>query len=555
MQKKILKNKIIYLISAIFLVIAGLLIRGCYLNNTGNKIALFCLDGATWTLMQPLLDKGELPNFAWLVNNGVHGELFSKDAFSPPCWTTIATGKVKEKHGVNNFSQGRNKKVRYLWNILSDYNIKVGVFDWLLNSCEKVNGAAYSSNYHKKIVCSYPPSVEKEVARNFTMYPFADWHSEEVYKLMAISDANIHILNTFLINKFNPDFLAMGFYGTDVYQHRYWSALEPEYFDIDREEVEEKGKLITGYYKKIDKLLEEFIEGGYTIIFVSDHGACRNDLRSGPRIIKYYQVCSDKQHVNFLMNILLEKLNFLVFIPKPEGGATVDFMQSKAYYYNSLESGEKGIKINRQVVPEKEIPGIQDKIYLLLKNARFETGEKVFSEVSKNPVGRPGGLPDITFELSLVFQRENLSLEEIGSDHQHISARVFGRGRKELKNIIIEGRKYQLSDFIDYSRDGVHEHEGVLIMAGKNINEGKFIQGARLEDITPTILYLSGLPAAQDMDGTILLQAIDADFLRKHPPKFINTYESKSGKDKITDDSAIDITIDKETLRSLGYAQ
>ena len=54
-----------------------------------------------------------------------------------------------------------------------------------------------------------------------------------------------------------------------------------------------------------------------------------------------------------------------------------------------------------------------------------------------------------------------------------------------------------------------HREYGVIAMAGPGIKRGERVYGASLLDITPTVLTLLGLPAAKDMDGKILTQAID----------------------------------------------
>ena len=45
-------------------------------------------------------------------------------------------------------------------------------------------------------------------------------------------------------------------------------------------------------------------------------------------------------------------------------------------------------------------------------------------------------------------------------------------------------------------------------------------------DITPTILYLMGLPVARDMEGRVLSEILDDDFARSRPVTFIPSYES-----------------------------
>lgn len=51
---------------------------------------------------------------------------------------------------------------------------------------------------------------------------------------------------------------------------------------------------------------------------------------------------------------------------------------------------------------------------------------------------------------------------------------------------------------------GTHHPDGVLIVNGKGIKKNYRIYGARLIDVTPTILYIFNIPIPNDMDGEIL---------------------------------------------------
>jgi predicted AlkP superfamily phosphohydrolase/phosphomutase len=80
------------------------------------RVLLIGLDGATWHVMQPLLEEGKLPNIAKLMRQGSSGVLQSYPAFnmpfsnsasqgmrSPQVWESIATSKKPMEHGVWDF--------------------------------------------------------------------------------------------------------------------------------------------------------------------------------------------------------------------------------------------------------------------------------------------------------------------------------------------------------------------------------------------------------------------------------------------------------------------
>ncbi len=68
------------------------------------KVFVLGLDGATWDILEPLLDEGLLPNLARLREQGVSGSLRSVfPPLSPVAWTGVMTGKNSGKHGIFEF--------------------------------------------------------------------------------------------------------------------------------------------------------------------------------------------------------------------------------------------------------------------------------------------------------------------------------------------------------------------------------------------------------------------------------------------------------------------
>jgi predicted AlkP superfamily phosphohydrolase/phosphomutase len=68
--------------------------------------------------------------------------------------------------------------------------------------------------------------------------------------------------------------------------------------------------------------------------------------------------------------------------------------------------------------------------------------------------------------------------------------------------------------------------DGVLLAFGDGVRPGALIAGASVLDITPTVLYLMGLPVARDMEGRVLTEMMDEEFARAHPITYIPSYES-----------------------------
>lgn len=77
-------------------------------RSAGPPLLLFGIDAADWTLMEPLLRRGDLPVIASLRARGAYGPLRSTTPTrSPAIWNTIATGQPPEVHGIERFAVPR----------------------------------------------------------------------------------------------------------------------------------------------------------------------------------------------------------------------------------------------------------------------------------------------------------------------------------------------------------------------------------------------------------------------------------------------------------------
>ena len=72
----------------------------------GRKVLLIGWDSADWEMIDPLLASGQMPALARLLEEGVRGNLATlQPVLSPMLWTSIATGKRADKHGICGFTE------------------------------------------------------------------------------------------------------------------------------------------------------------------------------------------------------------------------------------------------------------------------------------------------------------------------------------------------------------------------------------------------------------------------------------------------------------------
>lgn len=112
------------------------------LSSPPEKIAIFGVDAGDWRVIDGLVAAGQLPCFARLKQVGATGVLQPEPPLlSPIIWTTMATGRRPEDHGVLDFMvdrpgggqapvTGGARRVKALWEIWSEAGRRVLVTGW-----------------------------------------------------------------------------------------------------------------------------------------------------------------------------------------------------------------------------------------------------------------------------------------------------------------------------------------------------------------------------------------------------------------------------------------
>jgi predicted AlkP superfamily phosphohydrolase/phosphomutase len=95
-----------------------------------------------------------------------------------------------------------------------------------------------------------------------------------------------------------------------------------------------------------------------------------------------------------------------------------------------------------------------------------------------------------------------------------LSQSMPGNGRAP----IVERSTTPIEGGVEFA--GSHRLDGVFIAAGGPIRRGEVFVNARIIDVAPTILYVMGLPIPEDMDGRILTEALDPDFVDANPLRY-----------------------------------
>ncbi|MDB6133398.1 MAG: hypothetical protein JWM59_1641 [Verrucomicrobiales bacterium] len=94
---------------------------------------------------------------------------------------------------------------------------------------------------------------------------------------------------------------------------------------------------------------------------------------------------------------------------------------------------------------------------------------------------------------------------------------------------------------------GWHRPFGMVALSGPGIRRGERIYGSSVLDVAPTLLHLFGLPAGQDMDGKVLVSALE----NPAPVRHIPTWDTHFIPVRTAEDESARAVL--EQLIALGY--
>jgi predicted AlkP superfamily phosphohydrolase/phosphomutase/tetratricopeptide (TPR) repeat protein len=295
------------------------------LNALGKKVLLIGWDAADWKIINPLLDQGLLPTLNEFVNQGVMGNLATlRPILSPMLWNSIATGKRADKHGILGFMEpdpqtgsvrpvtSTSRKVKALWNILTQRGYKAHVLGWFAgHPAEPINGISVSDLFPYAVGpldkewplppgAVHPESMRATFAK-LRMHPAevseaailpwipraAEIDQEKDKGLQSFAkivseNCSIHNAATWILQNEPWDFLAVYYNGIDHFCHGFMHYHPPRMEGIPEDRFEIYKDVVNGAYRFHDMMLETLLQlagPDATVLLVSDHGFHSDHLR------------------------------------------------------------------------------------------------------------------------------------------------------------------------------------------------------------------------------------------------------------------------------------
>jgi predicted AlkP superfamily phosphohydrolase/phosphomutase len=530
---------------------------------------LIGLDGATYTVLNPYIERGVMPFLGEFLERGTSAVLRSiMPPLTPPAWTSLVTGKHPGQHGVFDFFQKEEPGSIYfsftssmdvrsstIWSLASDGGQRVISVNFpLMFPAPPVTGALVPGGmmpWRQLRLGCHPPGLFQrlQALEEFNPKEMLDMEME----IKAIDGCpeseheawvELHIRRErrwgavlrYLMHEEPSDLVAVMFDGVDKLQHLCWRFIDPTCRPEKPTAWELKMiDLCQRYFASLDGLLAEIVEqagSDATVVMASDHGF-------GPT------------REVFHVNSWLEREGYL-FWADPEAATTdrgdtdvgfadynrhvraVDWSRTVAY---AATPSSQGINIVERV-PGTDAPLPEDvraRIALELTAALME-------------LRRPsdGGLV-----VDEVWTREQAfagPFEMLGPD---LSMVLAGGGTISIlpSENIVARREVP---------GGHHRWEGIFIAAGPGIRAGHRADQLSIVDVAPLLLHQLGLPVPEDMAGSVPAEIFEAGELERRPPRRAPARRPPAGPRP----PATDMDLEPEEkaalldrLRALGYVE
>lgn len=492
--------------------------------------------------------------------------------YTPPAWTSAATGVNPGRHGIYGFIEGHAQdeglelvhsgkiKSPTFWEIANAQGARVGVYNlpltypprpldgWMVSGMmtpgygENLRGfTSWSRGEHEELetrILRWAPNYVVDVNVNYE----TDWRDTRLCERVIGSLEQRRRVLEELLKLDAPEIVFSVLEAPDRLQHVYYRYMDPSDPLSQSPETAKVRSAVSRCFEAIDRVvgvLDDFAGADGSVIVCSDHGFTAWE-------------------VSVHTNALLEEWGYL----KMKGSA--------AAMRNPMV--QKLVPVAKRVLPRKVARQAKGRTF----SAVDWTATRAFASpipqqgVYVNLKGREGhGIVEID-ELDRVkreLRDRFVSLRapdgRPACDAVHLSEEVFhGAALAGAPDVlpILRDHRYELDDevfhkqaFTDHSSlpRGVHHPDGIGIFAGPGTVPGREVASSIL-DVTPTLLYMAGLDVPRDLDGRVVTDAFTHAHLTEVPvavgaPIGGATHEEESPY-SAEEEAAIE-----ESLRGLGY--
>lgn len=543
---------------------------------TRTKCVIVGLDGATFDLITPWVREGYLPNLGRLMEQGVYGYLRSTIPFiSAPAWVSFLTGQNPGRHGIFGFrSYDLSKYTCYDEKFVTSAKFAGNtIFDSLSKNhriasvCVPMTYPVWSINGEMIAgfpappsgAFTYPASLALDVPTVGMPGDFHTWSTDrKIDRSHTVLENRLRVTLDYLDGDLF-DVVMVVFNNPDDANHHFWKFVDPDNPDYSPESNRRYGWVMQDLYECCDKAVGDILaklDDQDWVFILSDHGGMPSPKlyfntnhwlsemkllqpkKSGPRITdlsrellrRLKESIPYKERIRSIMpQGALETISSVLLDTR-----NVDWTKTRAYRVPVYANFE-GIEINvagRQpqgiVADEGEFEELCHLIIEAVLQIKGDDGEKIVRRAIRKEVEYSGpyvdNAPDIILEM----------------DERYC-------GGPSLTPPLVQ----RVPDSFLRVWGGAHSLEGIFVAAGPAIRSGVKIEGARIQDIAPTLLYALHEVIPEQMDGKVLQGIFIPTFLEANAirkcKRGLATVEAATGLSRQEEE------LIESRLRGMGY--
>ncbi|RAI03082.1 phosphodiesterase [Acuticoccus sediminis] len=476
-----------------------------------KRALMIGLDGATFTLLDHFIAKGEMPFLASMMDNGVRAILKStRNPLTPPAWTSMVTGRSPEAHGIYDFmrpdftedggvflkiNDNRDNHCESIWSIANRAGLRATSLNFFGHApAPEVDGYLISGFVPWRHLRHgmYPKSLlddvkqmemfdykmlgmdigeEKKCIQGLNQGEQEPWIDLQNDRDKAWADLTCHMMKTD-----RTELTAVVLDGPDKMQHIFWRYLDPAYLDPDASEYDQQlADRCLDFYRRLDVNLKNMVEAAgpeTDIVITSDHGF-------GPTTEVVY------------LNEWLARNGYLFWRDSAEADSNNQLTTEKFKDHLSMVDWKKTVAFaptpsSNAIFVKRDNGsgyGIKDDEYLdfilklkaeLLAAVDPADGKPIFLGAETNKLRGTTFVepcPDITVRLRDGGFVSILKSKEVVS--QRLKA------------------------------EGTHRPDGIFVAYGPSFRKGERLDDLNLLDVAPLLLTLLDVPVPRDMEGKV----------------------------------------------------
>lgn len=510
----------------------------CVPRAATARVLVIGIDGASWNIVDSMIEAGELPNLAGLAKRGITADLETVEPLtSPVVWTSIATGRRPVAHGVTDFLKTRlDVRVPTVYERLAQGGTRVGLYEVLMTwpPVTLPNGFVVPGWLRRDDVV-VPESAARPGGHELFRTVYEGKRSNRAYLEQARREVSEKADSWRALDRvYEPEVGALTFYAVDATSHRYWHLAYPEESQGGPADHEDERTAIFDAVRGVDRAIGRILESygpEDTIIVLSDHG---------------FQGM-DEPNLVWVTNF--DEMARQADLDPDRDGFTV----LGTFFATSIRIAPG---------PFEERDATIAKLLALFDSYRSPDGAPLFFanaiDVTERPAGMERAWTERMWQWGLRLLTEQVFQTKIDPTAQAMVLALPRSGTLEALwpdgQVDAGGAMRPVSQVV-YQQPftGTHHPTALFIAAGGPIQPSAERTQLSVLDVAPLVLYLSGKPIPDDLEGSLPIDHLDPAVLKQRPPTRVKA-DALPGlpEDEASGAPRSDPAL-TERLRALGY--